>query len=195
MPRLPCSAACPYRAGWKQHLHQDKNMSNILAQHIAHKRKSQEGYTLTHFIDCFMLSGCLLAHPLSTVWIIRVHSLGVRYPVACFPTGLFGVVGQVQELPTFDTNMRVHRQHTTLHSVFVQNLPEQLRIFEALDKGPDTLGKPFTEGPLLPAPRAALAGVFIPYCSALSCCPLHGGLLGVSSAWSPSSPAVSSSIM
>jgi len=29
-------AACPYRAGWKQHLHQDKNMSNILSQHIAH---------------------------------------------------------------------------------------------------------------------------------------------------------------
>jgi len=145
--RLPCSVACPYRAGWKQHLHQDKNMSNILTQHIAHKRKSQEGYTLTHFIDCFLLGGCLLVHPLSTVWIIRVHSLGVRYPVACFPTGLFGVVGQVQELPTFDTNMCVHRQHTTLHSVFVQNLPEQLRIFEALHKGPDTLGNFHTRTP------------------------------------------------
>ena len=53
----------------------------------------------------------------------------------------------------------------------------------------------FTQGPLLLVPQAALAGVFIPYCSALSCCPLYGGLLGVSSAWSPSSPAVSTSIM
>jgi len=53
----------------------------------------------------------------------------------------------------------------------------------------------FTQGPLLRAPQAVLAGVFILYCSALSCCLLHCGLLGVSSAWSQSSPAVSSSIM
>ena len=78
-------------------------MSNILAQHIAHKRKSQEGYTLTHFIDGFLLGGCLLAHPLSTVWTIRVHFLGVRHPVACFPRALFGVSGQVQELHLIHT--------------------------------------------------------------------------------------------
>jgi len=84
-------------------------MSNILAQHIAHKRKSQQDNTLTHFIDGVLLGGCLFAHPLSTVWIIRVHFLGVRHPVACFPRALFGVVGQVQELSTFDTHMCVDK--------------------------------------------------------------------------------------
>jgi len=82
-------------------------MSNILAQHIAHKRKSQEGNTLTHFIDGVLLGGCLFAHPLSKVWIIQVHFPGVRHPFACF--ALFGVAGQVQELPAFDTHMCVDR--------------------------------------------------------------------------------------
>ena len=59
------------------------------------KRKSQEGYTLTNFIYGFLFGRCLLAHPLSTVWIIQVHFLGVCHPVACFPRALFGVVGQV----------------------------------------------------------------------------------------------------
>jgi len=193
LPRLPCSAACPCRAGWKQHLHQDKNMSNILALHIAHKRKSQEGNTITHFIDGVLLGRCLFAHPLSTVWIILVHFLGVRHPVACFLKALVGVIGQVQELTTFDTHMCVGNTRPSTTSLSKIS-PNNFGSLRRLTKVKIPWG-PFTEGPLLPAPQAAWAGVIIPYCSALSCCPLHGGLLGISSAWSPSSPAVSSSIM
>ena len=40
---------------------------------------------------------------------VCVHACVRVYPVACFPRALFGVAGQVQELPTFDTHMCVDR--------------------------------------------------------------------------------------
>ena len=166
-------------------------MSNILAQHIAHnENRNRATHSRISLMVFCSVDVCLLTH---TVWIIRVHFLGVRHPVACFLKALVGVIGQVQELTTFDTHMCVGNTRPSTTSLSKIS-PNNFGSLRRLTKVKIPWG-PFTEGPLLPAPQAAWAGVIIPYCSALSCCPLHGGLLGISSAWSPSSPAVSSSIM
>jgi len=135
-PRLPWSTACPYRAGWKQHLHQDKNKSNIPAQKHCTQTKIARGVhtrTFHWWFSVWWMSACSpehsLDHPSARSW---------RSP----PRWLFSksTFWSCRSSAGAANIWYTHVCRLVKHSVFVQNLPKQLRIFQALDKGPDTLG-------------------------------------------------------